>query len=187
MAMIMGYARVSTGSQSYADQVAQLERAGAVRVFREKESGARSDRPQLAKAIASLDKGDVLLVTRLDRLARSTRDLLNVVHAIGERGAAFKSLADNWADTSNAHGRLIMTILAGLAEFERELIRARTTAGRDRAKAQGIRFGRKPKLSAHQRAHALKLLDSGEPQSAVAKVLGVDQSTISRLAARGAA
>ena len=91
MAMIMGYARVSTGSQSYADQVAQLERAGAVRVFREKESGARSDRPQLAKAIASLDEGDVLLVARLDRLARSTRDLLNIVHAIGERGAAFRA------------------------------------------------------------------------------------------------
>jgi hypothetical protein len=87
MAMVIGYARVSTGSQSYVDQVAQLERAGAVRIFREKESGARSDRPQLAKAIASLDEGDVLLVMRLDRLARSTRDLLNIVHAIGERGA----------------------------------------------------------------------------------------------------
>jgi len=185
--MIIGYARVSTGSQSYEDQVARLEAAGAVRIFREKESGARSDRPQLAKAIAALDDGDVLVVARLDRLARSTRDLLNVVHAIGERGAAFKSLADTWADTSNAHGRLMMTILAGLAEFERELIRARTSAGRERAKAKGIRFGRKPKLSAHQRAHALKMLDSGEPQSAVAKVLGVDQSTISRLAARVAA
>ena len=103
MAIIVGYARVSTGSQSYVDQVAQLERAGAVRIFHEKESGARSDRPQLAKAIASLDEGDVLLVTRLDRLARSTRDLLNIVHAIGEPGAAFKSLADSWADTSNAH------------------------------------------------------------------------------------
>jgi DNA invertase Pin-like site-specific DNA recombinase len=129
----------------------------------------------------------VLLVTRLDRLARSTRDLLNIVHAIGERDAAFRSLNDSWADTSHAHGRLMMTILAGLAEFERELIRARTSAGRDRARAQGVRFGRKPKLTAHQCAHALKMLNAGEPQSAVAKVLGVDQSTISRLAARGAA
>ena len=109
------------------------------------------------------------------------------MHAIGERGAAFKSLADSWADTSNAHGRLMMTILAGLAEFERELIRARTSAGRDRAKTRGVRFGRKPKLTAHQRAHALKMLDAGEPQSAVAKVLGVDQSTVSRLATRPAA
>lgn len=95
--MVVGYARVSTGSQSYEDQVAQLEKAGAVRIFKEKGSGARSDRPALAKAIASVDEDDVLLVTRLDRLARSTRDLLNVVHAIGERGAAFKSLADSWA------------------------------------------------------------------------------------------
>jgi DNA invertase Pin-like site-specific DNA recombinase len=100
---------------------------------------------------------------------------------------SFKSLADSWADTSNAHGRLMMTVLAGLAEFERELIRARTSAGRDRAKARGVRFGRKPKLTAHQRAHALKMLDAGEPQSAVAKVVGVDQSTVSRLAARPAA
>ncbi len=187
MGMVVGYARVSTGSQSYVDQVAQLEKAGAVRIFREKESGARSDRPQLAKAISALDEGDVLLVTRLDRLARSTRDLLNVVHAIGERGAAFKSLADSWADTSNAHGRLMMTVLGGLAEFERELIRARTSAGRERARAKGIRFGRKPKLNAHQRAHALELLDGGKSQAEVGRILGVDQATISRLVSRAAA
>jgi DNA invertase Pin-like site-specific DNA recombinase len=182
--MIIGYARVSTGSQSYADQIAALEAAGAVRIFKEKQSGARSDRPALAKAIASLDEGDVLLVTRLDRLARSTRDLLNVVHAIGERGGAFKSLADTWADTSNAHGRLMMTVLGGLAEFERELIRARTGAGRDRARAAGIKFGRKFKLTPHQRREALARLEAGEAQSAIARSYAVDQSTISRLAAR---
>jgi len=187
MGMVVGYARVSTGSQSYVDQVAKLEKAGAVRIFREKESGARSDRPQLAKAISALDEGDVLLVTRLDRLTRSTRDLLNIVHAIGERGAAFKSLADSWADTSNAHGRLMMTVLAGLAEFERELIRARTSAGRERAKAKGIRFGRRPKLNAHQRAHALDLLDGGKSQAEVGRILGVDQATISRLVSPAAA
>jgi DNA invertase Pin-like site-specific DNA recombinase len=184
---LIGYARVSTDAQSYQDQLGKLEAAGAARIFREKDSGARGDRPQLAKAIASLEAGDVLLVTRLDRLARSTRDLLNIVHAIGERGAAFKSLSDTWADTANAHGRLMMTILARLAELERELIRARTSAGRERAKAQGVRFGRKLKLSAHQRTHVLKLLDNGETQSAVAKLLGVDQSTISRLVLRSAA
>jgi DNA invertase Pin-like site-specific DNA recombinase len=126
-------------------------------------------------------------VTRLDRLARSTRDLLNIVRAIAERGAAFKSLADTWADTSNAHGRLMMTILGGLAEFERELIRARTSAGRERAKAKGIRFGRKPKLTAHQRAHALELLDADKSQAEVGRILGVDQATISRLVSRAAA
>jgi len=182
--MVIGYARVSTNGQDLADQLAALETAGCVKVYREKLSGARSDRPQLAKALAALDEGDVLLVTRLDRLARSTRDLLNIVHAIGERGAAFKSLADAWADTTTPHGKLMLTVLGGLAEFERSLISARTAAGRARAKANGVRFGRRPKLNAPQRAHALKLLDAGEPQSAVARVLGVDQSTISRLAAR---
>ncbi len=144
----------------------------------------RGDRPQLRKAIASLGEGDVLMVTRLDRLARSSRDLLNVLHEVGERGAAFKSLADAWADTTTPHGKLMVTVLGGLAEFEASLIRARTSAGRERAKSNGVRFGRKPKLSAHQRREALARLQAGEPQSAVARTFAVDQSTISRLAAR---
>ncbi len=178
---VIGYARVSTDGQSYADQVAALKTAGASGVFSEKQSGARSDRPQLAKAIASLGPGDVLMVTRLDRLARSTRDLLNVLHAIAERGAAFKSLCDQWADTTTAHGRLMVTILGGLAEFERSLIAARCNVGIARARAAGIRFGRKPKLTAYQRAEAIKRRDAGEPQSMIAATFGVDQSTISRL------
>ena len=186
--MVIGYARVSTNGQDLADQVAVLEKAGAVKVYREKESGARSDRPALHKALKALDAGDVLLVTRLDRLARSTRDLLNILHDVGERAAAFKSFADHWADTTTPpNGRLMLTILGGLAEFERSLIKARTALGRERAKAQGVRFGRKPKLTAHQRSQALKLLDAGEPRSTVARLLNVDQSTISRLATRVAA
>jgi DNA invertase Pin-like site-specific DNA recombinase len=152
-------------------------------MFSEKQSGARTDRPQLRKAIAALGKGDVLLVTRLDRLARSTRDLLNVLHDVGECGAAFKSLADTWADTTTPHGRLMVTVLGGLAEFERSLIKARTDVGIKRAREAGIRFGRPPKLTRHQQDHAIKLLADGEPQSAVARLLNVDQSTISRLAA----
>jgi DNA invertase Pin-like site-specific DNA recombinase len=120
---------------------------------------------------------------RLDRLARSTRDLLNILHEVGQRGAAFKSLADTWADTTTPHGRLMLTILGGLAEFERSLIAGRTASGRERAKTAGVRFGRRPKLSAYQRAEALKRLDAGEPQSAVARTFNVDQSTISRLRA----
>jgi DNA invertase Pin-like site-specific DNA recombinase len=183
--MIIGYARVSTDGQSNHDQIVTLKKAGAGRILSEKMSGARGDRPMLRKAIASLEKGDVLLVCRLDRLARSTRDLLNVLHEVAERGAGFKSLADVWADTTTAHGRLMLTILGGLAEFERELIRTRTGEGRKRAKLAGVRFGRRPKLDAHQRKEALKMLDDGEPQSAVARLLDVDQSTISRLATRG--
>jgi DNA invertase Pin-like site-specific DNA recombinase len=141
----------------------------------------------LRKAIDALGEGDVLMVTRLDRLARSTRDLLNVLHEVGEKGAAFRSLADTWADTTTPHGRLMVTVLGGLAEFERSLIRARTDVGIRRAREAGIRFGRPPKLTKHQQHQALKLLDQGEPQSAIARLLNVDQSTISRLATRSAA
>jgi DNA invertase Pin-like site-specific DNA recombinase len=183
MPVILGYARVSTFGQTLHDQVGALKAAGADKVYAEKESGARSDRPQLKKAIASLGPGDTLIITRLDRLARSTRDLLNVLHDVAERGAAFKSLADVWADTTTPHGRLMLTVLGGLAEFERSLIAARTASGRKRAMANGVKFGRKPKLNAYRRAEALKLLDKGDSQSSVARLLDVDQSTISRLRA----
>ena len=133
--MIIGYARVSTDGQTLDAQQAALTAAGAERVFAEKVSGAITDRKALAKAILELGLGDVLLVTRLDRLARSTRDLLNVLDAVGKAGAGFRSLADAWADTTTPHGRLMLTVLGGLAEFERELIRARTDEGRKRAQA----------------------------------------------------
>ena len=139
--MKYGYARVSTDGQSVAAQVEQLTQAGAEKVFREKASGAKTDRAQFRKALDALNEGDVLLVTRLDRLARSTRDLLNTLALIAEKKAGFRSLGDSWADTTTAHGRLMLTILAGLAEFERELIRARTGEGRARAKARGVKLG----------------------------------------------
>jgi DNA invertase Pin-like site-specific DNA recombinase len=128
--MIYGYARVSTDGQTLDSQIAALKAAGASKVFSEKISGAVTERKALARAIAALDQGDVLVVTRLDRLARSTRDLLNALDAIAKAGASFKSLADVWADTTMMHGRLMLTVLGGLAEFERELIRARTSEGR---------------------------------------------------------
>jgi DNA invertase Pin-like site-specific DNA recombinase len=181
---IIGYSRVSTEGQSVDDQIAALKAAGAKRIFAEKQSGARSDRPQLRKAIAALGQGDTLIVTRLDRLARSTRDLLNVLHDVAACGAAFKSLADGWADTSTPHGKLMVTVLGGLAEFERSLIKARTDVGIKRAREAGIKFGRPFKLTKHQREHALKLIDAGEQHSAVARMLNVHQTTISRLAAR---
>jgi DNA invertase Pin-like site-specific DNA recombinase len=146
-------------------------------------SGARSDRPELAKALKRLTVGDVLIVTRLDRLARSTRDLLNILDDIAKRGAGFKSLHDAWADTTSPHGRLMVTILAGLAEFERELILARTSDGRTRAKARGIRFGRPAALTVHQRQEALQRLANGEAQADVAWTFNVSQATISRLQA----
>src|SRR5262245_17058279 len=178
-----GYARVSTDGQSLASQDAELHAAGCAKVYAEKISGARSDRPELAKVLKRLESGDVLIVTRLDRLARSTRDLLNALDDIAKRGAGFKSLHDAWADTTSAHGRLMVTILAGLAEFERELILARTSDGRARAKARGVRFGRPAALTAHQRREALQRLGNGEAQADVARTFNVSQATISRLGA----
>ena len=119
--MIYGYARVSTDGQSVNEQVRQLTEAGCERVFRETAGGAKTDRAQLRRALAHLGARDVLMVTRLDRLARSTRDLLNTLAAITDRKAGFRSLGDAWADTTTAHGRLMLTVLGGLAEFEREL------------------------------------------------------------------
>ena len=159
--MIVGYARVSTDAQLLDAQVAQLTGAGAKRVFREKVSGAKRDRAQLARLLDQLGPDDVLLVTRLDRLARSTRDLLNILGTVVERGAAFRSLADAWADTTTAHGRLMLTVLGGLAEFERELIRARTGEGRARAKAEGRSLGRKFKLTPHQQKEARRAARRG--------------------------
>src|SRR6476620_3310451 len=150
--MIYGYARVSTDGQSVAAQVAALRKHGAGKVFREVASGAKTNRAQLRRVIDQLAAGDVLMVTRLDRLARSTRDLLNTLAAIAERKAGFRSLIDAWADTTTAHGRLMLTVLGGLAEFERELIRARTSEGRARAKANGKSLGRPFKLTPHQRS-----------------------------------
>src|SRR5262249_16325984 len=127
---VFGYARVSTQEQTLDVQLDKLTQAGAVKIFSEKDSRAKTHRKALARAIASLDKGDVLLVTRLDRLARSMLDLLNILEEINKRKAGFKSLAEPWADTTTAHGKLMLTILGGLAEFERSLILARCNEGR---------------------------------------------------------
>jgi DNA invertase Pin-like site-specific DNA recombinase len=180
--MKYGYARVSTDGQSLDAQVRQLTKAGCRRVFRETASGAKTDRAQLRRVIAALEPGDVLTVTRLDRLARSTRDLLNTLAVVTGKEAGFCSLADTWADTTTPHGRLMLTVLGGLAEFEKELIRARTAEGRARAKANGKSLGRPHKLTPHQRREAIKRRDhDGEPVREIARSFNVHHATISRL------
>jgi DNA invertase Pin-like site-specific DNA recombinase len=179
---VLGYARVSTDGQTLDAQEASLKAAGANKIFAEKISGAITDRKALGRAIAALGAGDVLLVTRLDRLARSTRDLLNVLARINDAGAAFRSLSDPWADTTTPHGKLMITVLGGLAEFERSLILARTGDGRARAQARGVRFGRKPKLTAHQIAEARLRREAGEALADIGRSFNVSHSTISRLA-----
>jgi DNA invertase Pin-like site-specific DNA recombinase len=180
--MIYGYARVSTDGQSVEAQTASLSAAGAEKIFREVASGAKTDRLQLRRVLDQLDAGDVLMVTRLDRLARSTRDLLNSLAAIAGKQAGFRSLGDAWADTTTPHGRLMLTVLGGLAEFERELIRVRTGEGRARAKARGVRLGRKPKLTPHQKREALERRARGdETHAEIGRSYNVSGWTISRL------
>ena len=183
--MKYGYARVSPGGKtaSVEAQARQLTKAGCRKVFRDVHvSGAKADRAQLRRVIDQLEAGDVLMVTRLDRLARSTRDLLNTLAAIADRKAGFRSLIDTWADTTTSHGRLMLTVLGGLAEFERDLIRARTSEGRERAKARGVKMGRPPKLTPHQQKEAVKRRDQGEETlTDIGRSYNVSAATISRL------
>ena len=178
---VIGYARVSTSGQTLDAQLEQLGGAGCVRVFRETMSGARSDRPQLTAALNALEAGDTLIITRLDRLARSTRDLLDIVHTIETKGATLKALTESWADTTTPTGKLILTVLGGLAEFERTLIADRTAEGRDRARKAGKRLGRPFKLTTYQRQAVLDMRAQGEDNAAIARILGVSRSTISRI------
>jgi DNA invertase Pin-like site-specific DNA recombinase len=162
--------------------VRQLTKAGCKKVFREVASGAKTIRAQLRRLLDVLDAGDVLTVTRLDRLARSTRDLLNTLAAITAKNARFRSLADTWADTTTSHGRLMLTVLAGLAEFERDLIRARTGEGSARAVVRGQKMGRPSKLTPHQKREAIKCRDHGEESLAdIGRSYNVSPATISRL------
>jgi DNA invertase Pin-like site-specific DNA recombinase len=181
--MIVGYARVSTIEQSLDVQLAALREAGCERIFQEKESGAKSDRNELRKAIDALQHGDTLMVMKLDRLARSTKDLLNTLAEIADKGAKFKSLHDPWCDTTTPHGELMVTILGGLATFERHLIISRTDEGRKRAMKNGVKFGRKHVLTRHQRQEALIRRQNGESCQDIAKSYNVGYVTIWRLVA----
>ena len=158
-----------------------LRSAGCDKVFSETVSGAVTDRKELKRAIACLSAGDILVVTKLDRLARSTRDLLNTLATVTDRGAGFRVLDNPALDTTSAHGKLLLNILGSIAEFERELIKARTGEGRERAKLRGVRFGRKPKLSLHQIKEAFARKQRGEALADIGRSYNVSHSTISRL------
>jgi DNA invertase Pin-like site-specific DNA recombinase len=178
---VIGYARVSTNGQDLTFQVQALREAGCTRIWEEKKSGARCDRPKLVRLLRDLSAGDTLLVTRLDRLARSTRDLLNIVHQIDEAGAQFRSLSDAWCDTTTPHGKLILTVLGGLAEFERSLIMARTKAGIEHAREIGKTFGRPRKLNERQRLLIAERRARGETFEEIAEAFGVGVATVYRV------
>ena len=162
-------------------QVDALTAAGAAKVCRETVSGAQTDPALLRNEIPALEDDDVFVVTRLDRLARSTRDRLRALAAITDRKAGFRSIGDKWADTPTAHGRFMLIVLGGLPEFERELIRPRTGEGCARAVARGVKLGRKPKLTPHQIKEALRRKADGEAVRKIARSYNVHNGTISRL------
>ena len=175
------YARVSTVGQSLESQIQQLREHGCTKLFQEKISGAKSDRPRLALLLSSLEPGDTLVVTRLDRLARSTSDLLNIIQVTAKKGANFLSLAEPWANTSSAVGKLMLTVLGGIAEFEKDLINLRTNEGRARARQSGVKFGPKFKLSPHQVEEIRRRKEAGESCRFLARSYRVSPNTISRV------
>ncbi len=183
-ANLIGYARVSTFGQTLDAQVEQLTAAGCARIFKEKVSGARADRRELNRLLAALRDDDQVVVTRIDRLARSTFDLFAIVRRIVDAKAQFRSLAEPWADTATSTGRLMLAVLGGLADVERDLIRTRTAEGRARAKERGQVMGRRSSLSPQQKQEVRERLVDGAQLADLARTFNVSRSTISRLRPR---
>jgi DNA invertase Pin-like site-specific DNA recombinase len=173
-------ARVSTVGQTLAAQLDQLKAAGCEKIYREKATGARADRRELLKLLKALEPGDIVTVTRIDRLARSTFDLFAIVKGIADAGAQFRSLAEPWADTATSTGRLMLAVLGGLADVERDLIRTRTAEGRSRARAQGKHMGRPPALTPVQQKEARQRRAEGATLDELARSYDVGESTIRR-------
>jgi DNA invertase Pin-like site-specific DNA recombinase len=177
-----GYARVSTVGQTLDSQLEQLRAAGCTaKIYREKVTGAHNDRRELLKMLKAIAPGDVVTVTRIDRLARSTFDLFAIVKQIVDAKAQFRSLAEPWADTGTSTGRLMIAVLGGLADVERDLTRTRTAEGRSRAQKRGQRMGRPPKLTDAQQAEARRRRAEGATLAELARSYHVGKSTISRL------
>ena len=183
--MLIGYARVSKlDQQDTRAQAKELKRAGCKRIFEESASGGRWDRPELHRALDQLQEGDVLIVWKLDRLSRSLKDLLHILEKIAESKAGFRSLTEA-IDTTTSAGRMMLQMLGAFAEFERSMIRERTRLGLLAARERGRIGGRSPKLTAHQRLEAIRMINSGDKTaSEVARLFRVHRSSISRLISR---
>ncbi len=180
--MILGYARVSTDAQDLTGQLAQLKAAGCERIFREKISGATADRPQLKKMLVEVTHGDVVIIPAVDRLSRDTTDLLVIARDLQTAGAGLRSLAEPVVDTTSDFAELVLAMLGVAAKLERRRIKERTERGRADARAKGVKFGRKPKLTAHQKREAIKRRDEdGETLKSIARSYNVSAATISRL------
>jgi DNA invertase Pin-like site-specific DNA recombinase len=179
--MLIGYARVSTSEQETAAQVAALKAAGCERIYREKASGGRWDRPELHRLLDQLRKGDVLVVWKLDRLSRSLRDVLTIMERLADAKAGFRSVTEA-IDTTTPAGRMMMQMVGAFAEFERAMLRERTKAGLEAARLDGRIGGRRPKLTAQQRAEIVRMVSRGSKTAAdAARLFGVHPATVSRL------
>lgn len=174
----VGYARVSTVGQTLEAQVEQLTAAGCEVIYQEKVTGTRADRKELMRLLKNLKAGDLLVVTRIDRLARSVFDLFSIVKRVLDAKAHFLSLAQPMADTTSSTGRLFLAILGGVAEVERDMILTRTAEGRARSTKK---MGRPPKLTPEQRVEARERIANGEPYSDIARSYEVSHMTITRL------
>lgn len=182
--MQIGYARVSTDDQDTAAQTAALKAAGCERIYCEKASGGRWDRPELHRLMEQLRKGDVLVVWKLDRLSRSLRDVLIIMERLGEAQAGFRSLTEA-IDTTTAAGRMMMQMVGVFAEFERAMLRERTKAGLDAARAEGRIGGRRQKLTPQQQQEIIRIVSSGRKTPAdAARLFAVHPATVSRLMRR---
>jgi DNA invertase Pin-like site-specific DNA recombinase len=179
---LIGYARVSTHGQILDTQLEQLRAAGCSshHIYREKVTGARADRRELLRMLDRLTPGDVVTVTRIDRLARSTFDLFAIVKRIVDAGGQFRSLAEPWADTGTSTGRLMLVVLGGLADVERDLIRTGTAEGRSRAKAQGKHMGRPSSLTPAQQKEATRRRAQGATLQELADSYDRSVSTMRR-------
>src|SRR5580698_9825323 len=185
--MLIGYARVSTDEQDTTSQVAALKAAGCERIYREKASGGRWDRPELHRLLDQLRKGDVLVVWKLDRLSRSLRDVLTIMERLGEAGAGFRSLTEA-IDTTTAPGRMMMQMVGAFAEFERAILRERTKVGLDSARKQGRIGGRRPKLRPNQQDEIVTMVSTGTKTAAdAARLFNVHPATVSRILSRAGA
>src|ERR1017187_10284926 len=182
--MLIGYARVSTNDQETATQVAALKAVGCERIYREKASGGRWDRPELHRLLDQLREDDVLVVWKLDRLSRSLRDVLTIMERLTETEAGFRSLTEA-IDTTTPAGRVMMQMVGAFAEFERAMLRERTKAGLDSARREGRIGGRRPKLSPQQQSEIRKMITKGDKTAAdAARLFKVHPATVSRLLAR---
>ena len=179
--MLIGYARVSTTGQNLESQIEHLQAERCDKIFQEKLTGFDRRRPQLEKMLKQMESGDTLLVTSLDRLARSTHDLFVITQKLEAAEASFRSIREPWADTTSSMGKFLLTVFAGLSELERNLINERTDEGRTSAKKRGVKFGRKSKLTPHQQDQVRTMLLEGHSIRAIARHFNVGVATIDRI------